>query len=80
MKRGVVMSVHKQHVVVMTADGEFLQAPVQGSPQIGEEITFEAILKSLELSSLSIGIAVLLLSFCSYFYHCYFIRKRIRTP
>lgn len=45
MKRGVVMSIQKQHVVVMTADGEFLQAPIQGTPQIGEEITFEAIMK-----------------------------------
>ncbi|WP_139993831.1 anti-sigma factor domain-containing protein [Paenibacillus paridis] len=41
MKRGVVMSIHKQHAVVMTADGQFLQAPIQGTPQIGEEITFE---------------------------------------
>jgi len=41
MKRGVVMSIHKQHAVVMTADGQFLQAPIQGKPQIGEEITFE---------------------------------------
>ncbi len=41
MKRGVVMSIHKQHAVVMTADGQFMQAPIQGKPQIGEEITFE---------------------------------------
>ncbi|MEV5026165.1 anti-sigma-I factor RsgI family protein [Paenibacillus sp. LPE1-1-1.1] len=41
MKRGVVMSIHKQHAVVMTADGQFLQAPIQGMPQIGEEIIFE---------------------------------------
>lgn len=41
MKRGVVMSIHKQHAVVMTADGQFLQAPIQGKPQIGEEIAFE---------------------------------------
>lgn len=41
MKRGVVMSIHKQHAVVMTADGRFLQAPIQGIPQIGEEMTFE---------------------------------------
>jgi len=41
MKRGVVMSIHKQYAVVMTADGQFLQAPVQGTTQIGEEVTFE---------------------------------------
>lgn len=41
MKRGVVMSIHKQHAVVMTANGQFLRAPIQSSPQIGEEITFE---------------------------------------
>lgn len=41
MKRGVVMSIHKQHAVVMTADGQFLRASIQGTPQIGEEITFE---------------------------------------
>lgn len=41
MKRGVVMSIHKQHAFVMTADGQFLQAPIQGTPQIGEEIIFE---------------------------------------
>ncbi|WP_169086310.1 anti-sigma factor domain-containing protein [Paenibacillus sp. PL91] len=41
MKRGVVMSIHKQHAVVMTADGQFLQAPIQGKTEIGEEITFE---------------------------------------
>lgn len=41
MKRGVVMSIHKQHAVVMTADGRFLRAPIQGTPQIGEEMTFE---------------------------------------
>jgi hypothetical protein len=41
MKRGVVMSIHKQHAVIMTADGQFLQAPIQGKPEIGEEITFE---------------------------------------
>lgn len=41
MKRGVVMNIHKQHAVVMTADGQFLRAPIQGTPQIGEEITFE---------------------------------------
>lgn len=41
MKRGVVMSIHKQYAVVMTADGQFLQAPIQGTTQIGEEVTFE---------------------------------------
>ncbi|CAM4011302.1 anti-sigma factor domain-containing protein [Paenibacillus alkaliterrae] len=41
MKRGVVLSVHKQHAVVMTADGQFLRAPISGKAQIGEEITFE---------------------------------------
>jgi len=41
MKRGVVMSIHKQHVVVMTAGGQFLQAPLSGEPQLGEEIVFE---------------------------------------
>ncbi|RCW41723.1 anti-sigma factor domain-containing protein [Paenibacillus prosopidis] len=41
MKRGVVMSIHKQHAVVVTADGQFLRASIQGTPQIGEEITFE---------------------------------------
>lgn len=41
MKRGVVMSIHKQHAVVMTADGQFLQALIQETAQIGEEITFE---------------------------------------
>jgi hypothetical protein len=41
MKRGVVMSIHKQYAVVMTADGQFLQTPVQGPTQIGEEVTFE---------------------------------------
>ncbi|WP_424767196.1 anti-sigma factor domain-containing protein [Paenibacillus sp. sgz302251] len=41
MKRGVVMSIHKQHAVVMTADGQFLRAPLSSTPQIGEEITFE---------------------------------------
>jgi hypothetical protein len=35
------MSIHKQHAVVMTADGQFLQAPIQGKPEIGEEIVFE---------------------------------------
>jgi len=41
MKRGVVMSIHKQYAVVMTADGQFLQAPIQALTQIGEEVTFE---------------------------------------
>lgn len=41
MKRGIVMSVHAKHAVVMTAEGQFLRAPLQGSPQIGEEILFE---------------------------------------
>ncbi|RJE91220.1 anti-sigma factor domain-containing protein [Paenibacillus sp. 1011MAR3C5] len=41
MKRGIVMSVHAKHAVVMTAEGQFLRAPLQGSPQIGEEIVFE---------------------------------------
>ncbi len=41
MKRGIVMSIHKHHTVVMTADGQFLRAPVTGSTRIGEEITFE---------------------------------------
>ncbi|REK75730.1 anti-sigma factor domain-containing protein [Paenibacillus paeoniae] len=41
MKRGIVMSVHTKHAVVMTAEGQFLRAPLQGSPQIGEEIVFE---------------------------------------
>ncbi|WP_138752670.1 anti-sigma-I factor RsgI family protein [Paenibacillus sinopodophylli] len=42
MKRGVVVSIHKQHAVVMTADGQFLQAPIQEAMQLGEEIIFEA--------------------------------------
>lgn len=41
MKRGIVMSVHDHYAVVMTADGQFLRAPLQGSPQIGEELVFE---------------------------------------
>lgn len=41
MKSGVVMSIHKHHAIVVTADGQFLRAPIQGKPQIGEEITFE---------------------------------------
>ncbi|RIX52705.1 hypothetical protein D3P08_11865 [Paenibacillus nanensis] len=41
MKRGIVMSIHERHAVVMTADGQFLRAPLQGSPQIGEELVFE---------------------------------------
>ncbi|CAM4469487.1 hypothetical protein FHS16_004407 [Paenibacillus endophyticus] len=45
MKRGIVVSIHKQHAVVMTADGQFLQAPIQGTPQLGEEIIFEAVYK-----------------------------------
>ncbi|MGO4543500.1 anti-sigma factor domain-containing protein [Paenibacillus sp. 2TAB23] len=45
MKRGIVVSIHKQHAVVMTADGQFLQAPIQGTQQLGEEIIFEAVYK-----------------------------------
>ncbi|MDQ0111082.1 anti-sigma factor domain-containing protein [Paenibacillus harenae] len=41
MKRGIVMSMNDQYAVVMTADGGFLRAPIQGTPQIGEEIIFE---------------------------------------
>lgn len=41
MKRGVVVSIDKKHAVVMTADGQFVRAPIQGSPEIGEEIAFE---------------------------------------
>ncbi|MFF2888966.1 anti-sigma factor domain-containing protein [Paenibacillus sp. NPDC057967] len=41
MKRGIVMSVHAKHAVVMTVEGQFIRAPLQGSPQIGEEIVFE---------------------------------------
>lgn len=41
MKRGIVMSIHDKHAVVMTESGQFLRAPLQGSPQIGEEIIFE---------------------------------------
>ncbi|MCA0757478.1 anti-sigma factor domain-containing protein [Paenibacillus sp. N4] len=41
MKRGVVMSVNKQHAIVMTADGQFLRAPISGKTQIGEELTFD---------------------------------------
>lgn len=47
MKRGVVMSIHKQHAVVMTADGQFLRAPILNVPQIGEEIVFEEEFKSV---------------------------------
>ncbi|WP_028612069.1 anti-sigma-I factor RsgI family protein [Paenibacillus harenae] len=41
MKRGVVMSIQKQHAVVMTADGQFLRAPISGMPKVGEEIVFD---------------------------------------
>jgi|GEM_PF-1887607 len=41
MKRGIVMSIHEQHAVVMTQDGQFLRAPLAGSPQIGQELLFE---------------------------------------
>ncbi|MBH5317371.1 anti-sigma factor domain-containing protein [Paenibacillus sp. GSMTC-2017] len=41
MKRGVIVSIDTKHAVVMTQDGQFVRAPLQGSPQIGEEITFE---------------------------------------
>ncbi|WP_337099790.1 anti-sigma-I factor RsgI family protein [Paenibacillus sp. YIM B09110] len=41
MKRGIVMSMTDKYAVVMTADGGFLRAPIQGTPQIGEEIIFE---------------------------------------
>jgi hypothetical protein len=41
MKRGIVMSIHKQHAVVMTADGQFLRAPAAGNIRIGEEISFD---------------------------------------
>ncbi|MFD0961282.1 anti-sigma factor domain-containing protein [Paenibacillus chungangensis] len=41
MKRGVVMSINKKYSTVMTADGQFVRVPLQGSPQIGEEILFE---------------------------------------
>ncbi|MHA7964479.1 anti-sigma factor domain-containing protein [Paenibacillus sp. CAU 1782] len=48
MKRGVVMSIHSKHAVVMTRDGRFLKAPLRGNPQIGEEIAFEEELPSGE--------------------------------
>lgn len=41
MKRGIVMSIHKNHAVVMTRDGQFLKAPLQGSPQLGQELLFD---------------------------------------
>jgi hypothetical protein len=41
MKRGIVMSIHENHAVVMTRDGQFLKAPLQGSPQLGHELLFE---------------------------------------
>lgn len=41
MKRGIVMSIHENHAVVMTRDGQFLKAPLQGSPQLGQELLFE---------------------------------------
>jgi len=46
MKRGVVMSIQKQHLVVMTADGQFVKVPNSGSTQLGEEISFEEEYKS----------------------------------
>ena len=48
MKRGVVMSIHSKHAVVMTRDGRFLKAPLRGNPQIGEEMVFEEELSSKE--------------------------------
>lgn len=41
MKRGIVMSIHENHAVVMTREGQFLRAPLQGSPQLGQELLFE---------------------------------------
>lgn len=41
MKRGIVMSIQDNHAVVMTQDGQFLKAPLKGSPAIGQELVFE---------------------------------------
>ena len=41
MRRGIVMSIHNKHAVVLTQDGQFIRAPLSGNPQIGEEIEFE---------------------------------------
>lgn len=48
--RGVVMEIGKHYVVVMTADGQFVKAELQGNPRIGEEINFKPFVTKLWLN------------------------------
>ncbi|MFD1953538.1 anti-sigma factor domain-containing protein [Paenibacillus thailandensis] len=67
LRRGVVMEVNRSHIIVMTADGQFVKAKLSGNPGIGEEIVYEpyaakfAAGKSVWLSGSAAAIVLILI-------------------